>query len=56
MVKHQYGLAMKLNLFNAKAHIWRAQALLNIGMREEVCQELLTVIQFDPKNEELRRN
>ncbi|KAJ8438049.1 hypothetical protein Cgig2_014178 [Carnegiea gigantea] len=32
-----------------------AKALINMGLREEARQDLLVVIRFDPKNEEIRK-
>ncbi|KAJ8432205.1 hypothetical protein Cgig2_027727 [Carnegiea gigantea] len=53
--KHQSDLALKVDLFNAKARFQRARALTNLGRLEEALTYLQIAIRFEPSNVEVKR-
>ncbi|KAJ8438019.1 hypothetical protein Cgig2_030000 [Carnegiea gigantea] len=48
LAKQQSGLIMKLDPFNVKVHFRRAQALLQMGLKDQAHQDILNAIRYEP--------
>jgi len=50
LAKCQFDVVIKFGMFLVQARFTRAQALLNMGLKEEARKDLLVAIRFDSSN------
>ncbi|KAJ8450396.1 hypothetical protein Cgig2_004853 [Carnegiea gigantea] len=55
LAKRQCDVVMNLDCSNVNARFRRAEALVNMGLKEDAYQDLLVALRFDPNNEEIKQ-
>jgi len=53
--RNHYDLVLKLDFGNMKAQFRRAQTYLHLAMLEEAHKDLLSALEFDPDNDEVKK-